>query len=175
MKARQCGRSWYSDVNPFECMQASAELWGHGGKGFAAAQQGMLFDMAKRIMLRKPSSSIRKDSPGPARRSFHPAGADRSPCHRRQGRYPAPQDIVVIQPPGGWRAEACVAQDGIAIRILPPSSVVAAFRLITNSNARLATRGRMRASLSLLLVYRAGLRGVATVNDSLMNGNASSA
>src|SRR5215216_2095392 len=26
----------------------------------------------------------------------------------RQGRYPAPQDIVVIQPPGGWRAEACV-------------------------------------------------------------------
>src|SRR5215217_6248072 len=33
-------------------------------------------------------------------------------------------------------------------------------------------RGRLRASLSLSLVYRAGLRGVATVNDSLMNGNA---
>jgi hypothetical protein len=31
-------------------MQALAELWGRGGKGFAAAQQGMLFDMAERMV-----------------------------------------------------------------------------------------------------------------------------
>src|SRR4030095_4059256 len=49
MKARQCGRSWCFDVNPFEYMQALAELWGRGGKEFAAAQQGMLFDVAERM------------------------------------------------------------------------------------------------------------------------------
>ncbi len=30
-------------------MQALAELWGRGGKEFAAAQQGMLFDVAERM------------------------------------------------------------------------------------------------------------------------------
>ena len=44
MKARQCGRSWCFDVNPFEYMQALAELWGRGGKEFAAA-----FDVAERM------------------------------------------------------------------------------------------------------------------------------
>jgi hypothetical protein len=32
-------------VNPFEYMQALAQLWGLGGKDLAAAQQNMFFDM----------------------------------------------------------------------------------------------------------------------------------
>jgi class III poly(R)-hydroxyalkanoic acid synthase PhaE subunit len=34
-------------VTPFEYMQAMAELWGRGGKDFAAAQQNLFFGMAK--------------------------------------------------------------------------------------------------------------------------------
>src|SRR5436853_5710140 len=36
-------------MNPFEYMQALAELWGRSGKGFADAQQGMFRDMAERM------------------------------------------------------------------------------------------------------------------------------
>jgi class III poly(R)-hydroxyalkanoic acid synthase PhaE subunit len=36
-------------MNPFEYMQSLAELWGQGGKGFMAAQQGLFADMAERM------------------------------------------------------------------------------------------------------------------------------
>ena len=45
--ARRCGRSWYSDVMPFEYMKAMAELWGRGGQDFAAAQQNFFANAAK--------------------------------------------------------------------------------------------------------------------------------
>ena len=52
-KVRPCGRWWCSDVNPFEYMQALAQLWGRGGKDLAAAQQDRFFDtlsgMAKAV------------------------------------------------------------------------------------------------------------------------------
>ncbi|MGB6439143.1 MAG: hypothetical protein WBE89_07435, partial [Methyloceanibacter sp.] len=32
-------------MDPFEYMQALAQLWGRGGKDLAAAQQGRFFDM----------------------------------------------------------------------------------------------------------------------------------
>ena len=46
-RARRCGRSWYSDVTPFDYMKAMAELWGRGGQDFAAAQQNFFANMAK--------------------------------------------------------------------------------------------------------------------------------
>ena len=48
MKARRCARWWYSDVTtPFDYMKTMAELWGRGGKDFAAAQQNFFAEMAK--------------------------------------------------------------------------------------------------------------------------------
>ena len=52
-KVKLCGRWWCSDVDPFEYMQALAQLWGRGGKDLAAAQQDRFFDtlsgMAKAV------------------------------------------------------------------------------------------------------------------------------
>ena len=47
MKARPYGRWWCSDVTPFDYMKAMAELWGQGGKEFAAAQQNFLAQLGK--------------------------------------------------------------------------------------------------------------------------------
>jgi polyhydroxyalkanoate synthase subunit PhaE len=48
MKARPYARWWYSDVTtPFDYMKMMAELWGRGGRDFAAAQQNFLSEMAK--------------------------------------------------------------------------------------------------------------------------------
>src|SRR5690242_14380897 len=41
-KARRCGRSWCSDVNPFDYMQAWAQLWARSAQGLAAAQSSVL-------------------------------------------------------------------------------------------------------------------------------------
>src|SRR5260370_42199218 len=53
--ARRCGRSWYSDVMPFEYMKAMAELGGRGGQDFAAAQQNFFANMAKAAGQETPS------------------------------------------------------------------------------------------------------------------------
>jgi hypothetical protein len=49
MQVKRCDRWWRSDVNPFEYMQALTELWSRGGKELAAAQHGMLSDLAGRL------------------------------------------------------------------------------------------------------------------------------
>jgi poly[(R)-3-hydroxyalkanoate] polymerase subunit PhaE len=48
-RAKQCGKSWCSDLNPFDYMQALAQMWGRSGTDLAAAQQNLFMDMARRF------------------------------------------------------------------------------------------------------------------------------
>ena len=62
-------------MNPFEYMQAMAELWGRSGKGLAAAQQDMFHGMAD--YMRKATGSDGAAAPMAAN-TFDPQGLVRA-------------------------------------------------------------------------------------------------